>query len=190
MNAAVYQAQVVTGNDPLGLGRIKVLIPQVTGSAVSTWAAPTARTYGPPPAVGSTVWVCFDTGDPSKPVYHAAATWSPWSAVPSAWLAAGWSGAGASYRTGPAGKVEWRGAITTTTSPQGDGAALFTVPAALAPASSGPPLNVAVLYYPGSALAAVGGLKLDTTGAATLHGATITFTGTLTLCLPLSYSTI
>lgn len=191
MSAEVFEAVVVTSADPLGQGRVRVVIPQVSGDAISTWALPSVRTYGPPPAPGSTVWVSLDTGDPSKPVYHAAGLYSPWTAMPSAWAASGWSVTNAAYSTGPGGRVEWRGNLTTTSSPVANGAALFTVPPSLAPASTGPNVNIPLLYFPGSATPAVTGMKLDTTGAATLRGASITFTGTLTLSLsPLSYSTI
>lgn len=70
MSAEIYQAHVVSAADPLGLGRIKVVVPQVSGPAVSPWAAPTVRVKGPAPAPGTTVWVSLDTGDPAKPVYH------------------------------------------------------------------------------------------------------------------------
>lgn len=190
MSAHVYQAQVLSTLDPLGLGRAKVVIPQISGPALSAWAEPSVRTYGPAPVAGAAVWVSLDTGDPGKPVYFTGPTYSPWTAMPAAWMAASFSAGSAAYRTGPGGAVAWRGAITTTTSPTFDAQALFTLPAALAPASNGPSADLAVLAYPASAPAVVTGLKLSTTGAATLRGAAISFTGTLTLCLALSYTTI
>lgn len=188
MSAEIFEAVVVTGADPLGQGRVRVVIPQVSGDAISTWALPTMRTYGPAPAAGSTVWVSLDTGDASKPVYHAAGLWSPWTPVPAAWMASGWSSANARYRGGPGGHVEIYGNLTTTTSPTTDGGALFNVPPALAPAAGGPNLNVPVLVFPGTASAVSSGVKLTTGGVGTVRGGAIAFTGTLTLSLALTYS--
>lgn len=72
MVAEIFEAVVVSGADPLGQGRIRVVVPQMSGTAVSAWAVPTARTLAPPPAAGTPVWVSLDTGDPGKPVCHYA----------------------------------------------------------------------------------------------------------------------
>lgn len=70
MTAEIYRAVVVTGNDPLGQGRAKITLPQISGPAVSTWATPTNRSQTQP-APGTVVWVHLDSGDPARPVYHS-----------------------------------------------------------------------------------------------------------------------
>lgn len=194
MSAEVYEAHVVSGADPLGQGRVKVLVPQVSGSAVSTWAAPTVRTYGPVPASGSTVWVGFDTGDAGKPVYFSAGLWSPWTQAPASWMGANWSAGTGCYRLGPFGAVQWRGAFTTDTSPVNDGDTVATLPAFLIPASPYPddPLKWGVIYSPNDQLELVQGIVLDQSGALTLTaGGTTAFTESLALNLaPIAYSTL
>ena len=69
---AVYRATVTDTVDPQGKGRIQVTIPAVA-TAVQ-WAAvclPTAVGSGAVqlPEVGSAVWVAFEGGDASRPVY-------------------------------------------------------------------------------------------------------------------------
>lgn len=83
----VYRGVVVDNVDPKGLGRLRVMIPQVSGEAVTDWAwavkpAPATVTvnhpeFGPetapvvftPPAVKSGVFVMFEGGDPNFPVW-------------------------------------------------------------------------------------------------------------------------
>lgn len=188
MSAEVFEAVVVTGADPLGQGRARVVIPQVSGDAISTWALPTVRTYGPPPAPGSTVWVSLDTGDPSKPVYHAAGLYSPWIAIPSSWMSASWNHNTGAYRLGPGGAVEFRGEVTTTTSPVSSATAVLTLPAALQPAQQPASFGVAVLPG-GSANSTPAVARVDS--AIKVYGANWTFTGTYYLALPsIRYSTI
>ena len=68
---------VVTDNaDPSRLGRIRAVVPEVTGSDVSAWAMPcvpfgSSRREVPP--VGADVWIQFEQGDPSRPVWTG--TW-------------------------------------------------------------------------------------------------------------------
>ena len=84
----LYRARVEFRADPYHTGRVKVRIPQlhgipdVTKESVSIpalpWAIPgnssgsgyDSGSFIVPP-VGSFVWVEFEAGDPSKPVYHA-----------------------------------------------------------------------------------------------------------------------
>lgn len=177
MSGEIYEALVVTGNDPLGQGRLKVIVPQVSGAALSTWALPTARTYGPAPAPGATVWVSLDTGDPSKPVYHTGPLSSAWRAPPGGWLASGWAAGSAAYRTGPGGRVEWRGALSTATVALGASTHLLTA-AGVAPA--------AALYAPAVLLTpspVVGSVLLDTGGALSWTGGAVSYTGTAQLYL-------
>jgi hypothetical protein len=186
VSAEIYEALVVTGNDPLNQGRVKVVIPQVSGAAVSAWALPTNRLAAPPPAAGSTVWVHLDTGDPSKPVYHAGALWSAWTPVPAAWLASGWHAPSAAYRCGPGGRVQWRGAVTTTVSPV-PATSLVMTTVGILPVT--PVYTPVVLITPAPVVGAV--LLDNVLGQLSWVAGSTAFTGTAQLYLnPLTYSTV
>lgn len=70
-----FRGRVVDNNDPLRIGRITVEVPDVLGREPSTWALPclpfTGRGAGqfvvPSPDAG--VWVEFEQGDPSYPIW-------------------------------------------------------------------------------------------------------------------------
>jgi uncharacterized protein involved in type VI secretion and phage assembly len=70
-----YRGTVVDVEDPETLGRIKIRVPEVYGSVVSPWALPCAPYAGPGlgfyaiPPVGAGVWVEFEAGDPSRPIW-------------------------------------------------------------------------------------------------------------------------
>ena len=61
--------------DPSRLGRIKVLIPALSDTTVSDWALPCVQpnqvgTEGQAlPAVGSHVWIAFENGDDTHPIW-------------------------------------------------------------------------------------------------------------------------
>lgn len=66
----LYRATVTDNNDPSDAMRIKVLIPEVLGEIESPWALPCV----PPgirlvPEVNAFVWIEFEAGDPSRPVW-------------------------------------------------------------------------------------------------------------------------
>lgn len=67
----VYRGTVHNTKDPLNKRRVRLLVPQVLGDQPTEWAwctdssASTAAT----PAVGQGVWVMFEGGDPSFPIY-------------------------------------------------------------------------------------------------------------------------
>lgn len=70
-----YRAVVSDVNDPLKLGRIKAKVPAVLGDEETGWALPTLPFAGPtmgqftvPPA-GAGVWIEFEAGDPSLPIW-------------------------------------------------------------------------------------------------------------------------
>jgi uncharacterized protein involved in type VI secretion and phage assembly len=70
-----YRGTVVSNADPMGVGRLSVQVPDVLGDEPSTWAMPCFPLAGPgmgqyhlPPA-GSGVWVEFEQGDPSYPIW-------------------------------------------------------------------------------------------------------------------------
>lgn len=70
-----YKAVVLNNVDPLFIGRIQVIVPDVASVAPTTWAMPCVPVAGinmgmfAPPVVGSGVWVEFERGDPSKPIW-------------------------------------------------------------------------------------------------------------------------
>ncbi|WP_032916700.1 phage baseplate assembly protein V [Streptomyces rimosus] len=65
-----YQAVVAGTTDPQRRGRVRLQVPQVSGGAMTLWAEPAVR--GRVPAVGETVWVTYEGGDESRPVYLVA----------------------------------------------------------------------------------------------------------------------
>lgn len=66
--AGIYPAVVISTSDPRGRGRVRLQVPSVSGTAVSGWAAPAAA-GGRLPAVRERIWVVYQQGDPSHPVY-------------------------------------------------------------------------------------------------------------------------
>jgi uncharacterized protein involved in type VI secretion and phage assembly len=71
----IYRATVVNNIDPLNLGRITVLCPDVTGPTPTLWAMPCVPIAGKQmgtfmvPAIDSGVWVQFEAGDPDYPIW-------------------------------------------------------------------------------------------------------------------------
>ncbi|WP_370401367.1 phage baseplate assembly protein V [Sulfitobacter sp. JB4-11] len=70
-----YRASVVNNVDPLLTGRIQVMVPDVSGLALSSWAMPCfpvagigTGALGVPP-IGAGVWVEFERGDPDYPIW-------------------------------------------------------------------------------------------------------------------------
>ncbi|MFF5982326.1 phage baseplate assembly protein V [Streptomyces olindensis] len=70
-----FRGRVVDNDDPLRIGRITVEVPDVLGDEPSTWALPCLPFTGPEsgqfavPPPGAGVWVEFEQGDPSFPVW-------------------------------------------------------------------------------------------------------------------------
>jgi uncharacterized protein involved in type VI secretion and phage assembly len=71
----LYRGIVTDNNDDANLGRIKANVPAVLGSVESAWCWPCVPYAGPQvgiaflPEVGSGVWIEFEGGDVSKPVW-------------------------------------------------------------------------------------------------------------------------
>ena len=69
-----YRGTVVDNADPLKRGRLRVTVPAVLG-AVEVWASPCVPYAGPNlgfyamPEVGTGVWIDFEAGDVSYPVW-------------------------------------------------------------------------------------------------------------------------
>jgi uncharacterized protein involved in type VI secretion and phage assembly len=70
-----FRGRVVSNDDPLRIGRVTVKVPDVLGDETSTWALPclpfTGRESGQyvVPSAGAGVWVEFEQGDPSYPIW-------------------------------------------------------------------------------------------------------------------------
>ncbi len=82
-----YRGQVSDNDDPDTLGRLKAKVPALLGEQETGWALP-AFAYGglaeqgffAVPDVGAGVWIEFEGGDLSYPIW--AGTWYPSGAVP------------------------------------------------------------------------------------------------------------
>lgn len=81
-----YRGTVVTSMDPLQQGRLQALVPEVLGEIPSGWATPCVPYAGPLsgffsiPATGAAVWIEFEAGDPSRPIWTGA--WWPAGTIP------------------------------------------------------------------------------------------------------------
>lgn len=77
-----YRGLVLVNQDPLQLGRLQATVPEVLGETPSGWALPCAPYGGTAcglfaiPPIGAGVWVEFESGDVSRPIWTG--TW--WSA--------------------------------------------------------------------------------------------------------------
>lgn len=68
----VYRGVVTQIDDPLNKGRVKMQVPQVLASSTTNWAWGVSHVSGEwptPPPIGQGVWVMFEGGDPSYPVW-------------------------------------------------------------------------------------------------------------------------
>ena len=71
----IYRATVVMNVDPMQMGSIRVVVPDVGGVTPSTWAMPSVPIAGKQagvyvvPQIGSGVWIQFEGGDPDFPVW-------------------------------------------------------------------------------------------------------------------------
>ena len=70
-----YRGMVVDVDDPEKLGRITAKVPEILQDETSPWALPAAPFAGPShglvliPEVGDGVWIEFEAGDPSRPIW-------------------------------------------------------------------------------------------------------------------------
>lgn len=84
--AGRYRGEVLDVDDPRSMGRVKVRVPEVLEEVESGWALPAFALGGDGsgiwaiPPVGSGVWVEFEGGDPSLPVWCGG--WFAEGAVP------------------------------------------------------------------------------------------------------------
>jgi uncharacterized protein involved in type VI secretion and phage assembly len=70
-----YRGTVVNTLDPERLARLQAAVPDVLGTAPTTWAMPSIPFAGPGagvvalPPVGAGVWIEFEQGDPDYPIW-------------------------------------------------------------------------------------------------------------------------
>ena len=85
-----YRGTVVNNIDPMFRGRLLVTVPDAIGLTPSSWAepcVPLAGPTGPPmgayfvPPIGAGVWVEFERGDPSRPIW-VGCRWGAASDIP------------------------------------------------------------------------------------------------------------
>lgn len=71
----LYRGSVQNNVDPLGLGRLQVAVPSVPGASAMSWAMPCTGYGGSGvgffalPPVGAKVWIQFEEGNSSDPVW-------------------------------------------------------------------------------------------------------------------------
>jgi len=82
-----YRGTVLNNVDPMQIGRLMTMVPDVLGLTPSTWAMPCvpvaglqAGFYSVPP-IGSGVWVEFEQGDPDYPIW-VGSYWGSAAEVP------------------------------------------------------------------------------------------------------------
>jgi uncharacterized protein involved in type VI secretion and phage assembly len=70
-----YRGTVINNVDPLQIGRIQAMVPDLAGFVPGTWAMPCLPMAGintgvfTTPMVGSGVWIEFERGNPDYPVW-------------------------------------------------------------------------------------------------------------------------
>ncbi len=71
----IYRGTAMNTADPMMKGRIQVSVSSVAGGGVANWAE-ACRDFksNTTPPVGTTVWVMFERGDVSHPVWIGCAT--------------------------------------------------------------------------------------------------------------------
>src|SRR3972149_4481642 len=70
-----YRGKVTDNSDPLNRGRIKANVPEVLGDVEAGWCTPCVPYAGSDkgwfviPEVDDVVWIEFEAGDPSRPIW-------------------------------------------------------------------------------------------------------------------------
>ena len=70
-----YRGTVINNVDPMQMGRIQAMVPDVYGLIPSTWALPCLPMAGiqqgiyTVPMIGAGVWIEFEQGDPEYPIW-------------------------------------------------------------------------------------------------------------------------
>jgi uncharacterized protein involved in type VI secretion and phage assembly len=83
-----YRGQVMDVDDPKAAGRLKASVPEVLHDGQTTWAMPCVPFAGNGhglallPRVGDGVWIEFEAGDPSRPIWSGC-WWADVEGLPS-----------------------------------------------------------------------------------------------------------
>jgi Type VI secretion system/phage-baseplate injector OB domain len=70
-----YRGVVTNNVDPMQIGRIRVLVPDIFGAERSNWALPSVpanaskKVASSLPKIGAAVWIEFEQGDPNQPIW-------------------------------------------------------------------------------------------------------------------------
>jgi uncharacterized protein involved in type VI secretion and phage assembly len=70
-----YRGTVFNNVDPMQIGRIQAIVPDVSGEVPTSWATPCLPGAGinsglfTVPQLGSGVWIEFEHGDPDRPIW-------------------------------------------------------------------------------------------------------------------------
>ena len=84
-----YRGTVINNIDPLGVGRIQVIVPDVSTTSITSWALPCLPWGGMQtglftvPLIGAGVWIEFEQGDPDYPIWTGC-FWGSRAEVPAA----------------------------------------------------------------------------------------------------------
>ncbi len=87
-----YRGTVINNIDPLQIGRIQAMVPDVSSVLPSSWALPCVPIAGKQegvfmvPQIGAGVWIEFEQGDPDYPIW-VGSFWGAFAEVPTAALA-------------------------------------------------------------------------------------------------------
>ena len=82
-----YRGTVINNVDPMQIGRIHVIVPDVSAILPSSWAVPCVPVAGNQmgtyfvPQIGASVWVEFEQGNPDYPIW-VGGFWSLAAEVP------------------------------------------------------------------------------------------------------------
>jgi len=77
-----YRGKVSNNVDPMQLGRLQVVVPEVLGDGRLSWALPCVPFAGPGvgffclPPIQANIWVEFEGGDPDYPIWSGC-FWDP-----------------------------------------------------------------------------------------------------------------
>ncbi len=78
-----YRGTVLNNIDPMLMGRIQAIVPDVTGLIPSSWCMPCFQVAGiqngvfTVPIIGSAVWIEYEHGDPDYPIWTGCFYGSP-----------------------------------------------------------------------------------------------------------------
>ena len=82
-----YRGTVVNNVDPMKLGRIQAMVPDISGFSPTSWAMPCVPLAGiqngfyTVPVIGSGVWIEFEQGNPDYPIW-AGCFWGTAAEIP------------------------------------------------------------------------------------------------------------